>query len=93
MANLGYLVITGIQGKNTKKELDILCNLHGIGVIELNIDEPLESYIMIPAKEKQKIDWNTTNRLAKENTDFSNFIKHIRHFYKTGCSQQLKSNT
>ncbi|HJD61386.1 MAG TPA: hypothetical protein LFV90_04430 [Rickettsia endosymbiont of Columbicola hoogstraali] len=92
-ANLGYLVITGIQGNNTKKELDILCNLHGIGVIELNVNEPLESYVMIPAKEKQKVDWNTANRLATENIDFRNFIKYVRHFYKTGDSEHLKPNT
>ncbi|MCC8368577.1 MAG: hypothetical protein LN573_00605 [Rickettsia endosymbiont of Oxypoda opaca] len=92
-ANLGYLVTTEIQGKNTIKELTILCNLHGIGVIELNIDDPLESYIKIPAKERQEIDWDTANRLAKENTDFRNYIEQICHFYKTGHSKYLKPNT
>ncbi|HJD59632.1 MAG TPA: hypothetical protein LFW20_03020 [Rickettsia endosymbiont of Omalisus fontisbellaquei] len=91
-ANFGYLVITEIRGNNTKKELNILCNLHGIGVIELNIGEPSESYIMIPAKERPEVDWNTANRLAEENKDFCNYIEKIRHFYKTSHSKYLKSN-
>ncbi|QQV75025.1 hypothetical protein H6P87_00570 [Rickettsia tillamookensis] len=76
-----------------KKELNILCNLHGIGVIELNIDKPLESYIRIPAKERPEVDWNTANRLAEENKDFRNYIEKIRHFYKTSHSGYLKPNT
>ena len=65
-ANFGYLVTTEIEGKGTLKELRILASLHGIGLIELNVGEPLESQIMIPAKERNEIDWNTANRLIEE---------------------------
>jgi hypothetical protein len=83
-ANLGYLVAAEIQGANTLKELRMLSSLHGIGFIRLDTDNPSESQIMIPAEEKNKIDWDTANRLADENKDFLEYIKLIRQFYQTG---------
>ncbi len=83
-ANFSYLVAKEIVGADTLKELRILASLHGIGFIHLNIENPSESQIIIPAKERLGIDWNTANRLAKENKDFSNYIKLIRQFYQTG---------
>lgn len=73
-----------ISGDDTIKELRLLCSLHGVGVIRLDSENPAESEIMIPARERLEIDWNNTNRLAKENTDFLNYIKLIRQFYQTG---------
>ncbi|WP_370931033.1 COG2958 family protein [Bartonella sp. DGB1] len=83
-ANFGYLVASEIEGNNTLKELRILSSLHGIGFIKLDIENPAESQIMIPAKEREMIDWNTANRIAEENKDFLNYIKLIRQFYQTG---------
>ena len=83
-ANFGYLVAAEIQGTETIKELRILAGLHGIGLIELNVESPAESLIMIPAREKTDIDWDTANRLAEENSDFLNYIKSLRQFYQTG---------
>tara|TARA_Y100000588_G_C13543868_1_gene623176 strand:- start:8 stop:352 length:345 start_codon:yes stop_codon:yes gene_type:complete len=83
-ANFGYLVASEIQGSETLRELGILSSLHGIGFIRLDIENPSESQIMIPAKEKTKIDWDTANRLAEENKDFLKYIKLIRQFYQTG---------
>ncbi len=80
-ANLGYLV-TGEINEDAIKELEILCNLHGIGVINLGNDDTTESNIIIPARERE-IDWNTANRLAKENKDFRNFIKTIEELLRT----------
>lgn len=82
-ANFGYLVASEI-GDSTLKELRILSGLHGIGFIKLDIENPPESSILIPAKEKQDVDWNTANRLAKENKDFVDFVKSVRQFYQTG---------
>ncbi len=82
-ANFGYLVAIGIR-EAALKELRILVSLHGIGVIKLNADNPSESQIMIPAKERNDIDWNIANRLANENRDFLNYIKSVREFYQTG---------
>ncbi len=83
-ANFGYLVASEIEGDETLNELQILYGIHGIGLIYLNIENPSESQILIPAKEKRNIDWNTANRIAQENDDFSNFIKLISEFYKIG---------
>jgi uncharacterized protein len=83
-ANFGYLVAGEIQGKDTMQELRMLFALHGIGVIQLEPEELPESQIIIPARERPEIDWNTCNRLATENTDFMEFIRRVRQFYQTG---------
>lgn len=82
-ANFGYLVAKDI-GDGTLKELRILSGLHGIGFIKLDVENPSESSIIIPARENIDIDWNTANRLAGENKDFVHFIKSLRQFYQTG---------
>lgn len=83
-ANFGYLVASEIVDSNTLKELRILSSLHGIGLILLNKEDISESQILIPAREKIEVDWNSANRLADENKDFLDFIKQVRHFYQTG---------
>jgi hypothetical protein len=82
-ANFGYLVASEIETTATK-ELRMLASRHGIGVIRLDVENPSESQILIPAKEQNEIDWDTANRLTDENKDFQKFIKAIRHFYQTG---------
>ena len=83
-ANFSYLVASEMKGSDTLKELRMLASLHGIGFILLDADNPSESQIMIPAKERPDLDWNSTNRLAKENKDFLKYINLIRQFYQTG---------
>ena len=83
-ANFGYLVAVDIASDDTLSELRILSSLHGIGFINLNVETPLDSQIMIPAREKPEIDWNSANRLAKENKDFFEYIKLVKQFYQTG---------
>ncbi len=94
-ANLGYLVANDEIDGHTLKELRILSELHGIGLIYLDIENPSESQIMIPAQEKLSVDWHTANRLAEENTDFLSYVKAIRQFYQTGeihhLIEELKS--
>jgi hypothetical protein len=87
-ANFGYLVASEIEGADTLKELRMLASLHGIGFIRLDAENPSESQIMIPAKEKIEIDWDTANRLTEENKDFLQYIKLIRQFYQTGEIRQ-----
>ncbi len=82
-ANFGYLVANDIEGPDTLKELRMLAGLHGIGFILLDRN-PGESQIMIPARERNEIDWKTANRITKENNDFLEYIKLIRQFYQTG---------
>lgn len=83
-ANIGYLVAREVVGDDTMKELMMLSAAHGIGLIRLDADDPSESEILIPARERTEIDWDACNRLAKENPDFMLFIKRVRQFHQTG---------
>ena len=83
-ANYGYLVAADIAGVDTMKELRMLFALHGIGLIQLDPENPTESQILIPARERLEVDWATCNRLTLENKDFVRFMKLVRQFYQTG---------
>jgi uncharacterized protein len=65
-------------------QLRMLSGLHGIGFIQLDTENPAESQILIPARERQEIDWANCNRLASENADFQDFISLVCQFYQTG---------
>lgn len=83
-ANFAYLAAAEIEGSDTLKELRMLFALHGVGLIRINPDNPAESELMIPARERDSVDWATCSRLAEENTDFRTFIMRVRQFYQTG---------
>lgn len=83
-ANNGYLVAAELEGSDTKRELQILSSLHGIGFILLDPKNPHESQVVIPARERAEVDWDTANRLLDENPDFKKFIKKVTIFYKAG---------
>jgi len=83
-ANFGYLVAATVEGDGTLKELRMLASAHGIGVIQLDVENPAESQILIPARERSEIDWDMCNRLTEENADFAEFIGRIRRFHQTG---------
>jgi len=83
-ANFGYLVAAEIEGQDTLKELRMLFAAHGIGLIKLDADNPAESQVLIPARERDEIDWDMANRLATENRDFLDFVKLVKQFYQTG---------
>jgi uncharacterized protein len=50
----------------------------------LDADNPAESQVLIPARERDEIDWDMTNRLATENRDFLDYVKLVKQFYQTG---------
>lgn len=83
-ANFGYLVAAEIEGQDTLKELRMLFAAHGIGLIKLETDNPAESQVLIPARERDEIDWDMVNRLTLENKDFLEYVKLIKQFYQTG---------
>ncbi|KAF2409691.1 hypothetical protein SAMN04490179_1478 [Pseudomonas antarctica] len=83
-AHFGYLVAGTVEGDGTLKELRMLAAAHGIGVIQLDIENPTESQILIPARERSEIDWDMCNRLTEENSDFAEVIGRIRRFHQTG---------
>jgi uncharacterized protein len=83
-ASFGYLVTAEIEGADTLKEIQMLYAIHGIGLIELDIESPTESIVRIPARERFTIEWSMCSRLADENRDFHTYIKKVRQFYQTG---------
>lgn len=83
-ANEGYLVCTSIAGDGAEDELRMLSALHGIGVIVLNTKDLSESEILIPARAKLDIDWQTVNRLVVENGDMKEFVDLVSNYYETG---------
>lgn len=81
-ANFGYLVAADVQ-ESAMKEVRLLAASYGIGLIRLNCEDPSESEILIPARERLDIDWDACNRLAQENVDFRNFVSGVRQFHQT----------
>ena len=83
-ATEGYLVALTIDN-NIKliDEIRRLNNAHGIGLIKINAANVYESEIIFPSR-INVIDWDTANRLAKENSDFDSFQKSIAEDCKLG---------
>ncbi|WP_239795208.1 COG2958 family protein [Acinetobacter baumannii] len=83
-ANEGYLVATSISTSDVEDELRMLSALHGIGVILLTPENPTESEILLPARRRTEVDWQSINRIVNENADFKNFIELVSIYYQTG---------
>lgn len=82
-ADVGYLVAEQINDA-ADRELRMLSAAHGIGVIKLDKKNPAESEVLLPARDRSKIDWDSVNRLVTENKDFLQYIKLVKQFYQTG---------
>ena len=77
-ANEGYLVTLEIdEDEDLMNELRRLNNSFGIGVIKLNKDEVESSEIILQARDKEFLDWDTIDRLVEENSDFKEFINDV----------------
>lgn len=83
-ASEGYLVATSIADSRVEQELRMLSALHGIGVILLSVSNPSESELLLPAKKRPEIDWQSVNRIVEENADFKDFIDLVSNYYQTG---------
>ena len=73
-ANFGYLATVSIQNEKLQRELELLAARQGIGVIKIDADDPMNSRILIPARERLDIDLAACDFLTT-NTDFLSFIK------------------
>lgn len=82
-AHFGYLVITGLN-PDVESELQMLSSLHGIGVLLLNTESLFDSQVLIPAKERPNVDWQSANRIAIENADFHHYIDQVGIYNQTG---------
>jgi|TARA_B110000908_G_C10115007_1_gene384847 hypothetical protein len=78
------LVATSILDSSVEQELRMLSALHGIGVILLNPENPSESEMMLPAKSRAEVDWQSVNRILVENADFKDYIELVSTYYQTG---------
>ena len=78
-ANESYLVAANISNEEDFiSELTRLSSSFGIGVIRLNIEDPNSTEIILPAKFKENLDWDTVNKIAM-NKDFEAFLKRIKN--------------
>ncbi|MEZ2623524.1 hypothetical protein ACBP82_03950 [Paenalcaligenes hominis] len=58
------------MNNDVEAELQMLASLHGIGILLLDTDSLFDSQVLIPAKERVEVDWQSVNRIATENSDF-----------------------
>lgn len=78
-AHQGYLVAANIkETPDFLGELKRLSGSFGIGVISLNIESADDSSVLYPAAERKNLDWDSINKLASENPDFSQFLRDVR---------------
>jgi len=78
-ANEGYLVAAEIAtDEEFINELTRLSSAFGIGIIKIDTDDPNSTEIMIQAKQRDTLDWDTINKLTM-NKDFLDFIKRVRN--------------
>ncbi|WP_165177808.1 HrgA protein [Desulfovibrio sp. ZJ369] len=82
-AHEGYLVATGIAEERVEQELRMLSSLHGIGVILLDPENPSESEIFLPARRRIDADWQSIDRLVKENSDFQEYMELVSAYLQT----------
>lgn len=78
-ANEGYLVTAEIEEDDDfMNELTRLSSAFGIGVIKLNTEDPDSCETLLPAQTKDRVDWDTVNKMANLNSDFKKFLKRIK---------------
>ena len=82
-ANFAYLAAVNLKG-NANEELTLLCSSYGVGFIQIDINDPSNSQVRIPARFKESIDVNGLNRLATENRDAREYVENVSTYIKTG---------
>ena len=83
-ANHGYLAAAKIDDKAVE-DLRILSRRHGIGVIRIDENDPIEnSEVLIGATVRSAVDWAMIDRLAKLNDDYEQFFYKVQIFLRTG---------
>ena len=78
-AHEGYLVAAAIkQDDEFLAELERLASSFGIGIIQLDPSDIDASKILYPAKKRDVLDWETINKLCKQNKDFEKFLEDVK---------------
>lgn len=82
-AHEGYLVAADIStDQDFRSELERLSASFGIGVIEINIEEADGSNVLVPAQERESIDWDALNKVAM-NKDVQDLLRRIGNDLQT----------
>jgi hypothetical protein len=82
-AHEGYLVAADIvAGEDFRVELRRLSASFGIGIIELDFEDPNSSSVLVPAQERDALNWDGLNKLAM-NKDVADLLKRIRNDLQT----------
>ena len=78
-ANESYIVAAEIS-KNADflSELARLSSSFGVGVIEIDVNDPNSSTVRFTAQNRENLDWETLNKLAVMNKDIKQFVKRVR---------------
>jgi len=50
----------------------------------ISAESLFDSQILIPARERTAIDWQSVNRIVSENTDFHRFVEQVGIYSQTG---------
>lgn len=94
-AHYGYLVTAEInedRHNGVLKELQMLSALHGIGVMVLDTQDLAESKVLLPARDRLQVDWDSVNRLVEENRDMEDFIELVSMYHQTGKVRKVEWN-
>ena len=84
-ANEGYLVAAEVsENDQMRAELRRLSTSFGVGIIRLDVDNPMDSEILYPATAKERLDWETMNKLCEESADFCGFLTRVREDFEAG---------
>ena len=78
-AHHGYLVAVDIlQDDEFLAELERLASSFGIGIIQLDPTDIDASRVLYPARLRESLDWETMNKLCKQNQDFDKFLQDVK---------------
>jgi hypothetical protein len=75
-ANYRYLVAKEID-EEAMEECKILSSQFGIGLIQIDVENPTENSKIIIDSPFNKINWGLMNRIASQNSDFTDYVNNI----------------
>ena len=81
-ANFGSLAASEID-EDVMSECKLLANQFGIGLIRLDTEEPTEKSTIVIQAQRKNLNWQTIDRIYRENKDFKVFIKYVNNSIKT----------
>ena len=81
-AHESYLVGANIDWDDDEFYFEVtsLCSQFGIGLIELNVEDPDLSRILIEAEKKNKFDLDNINKILPINQNFKDYIQLVKQY-------------